>query len=107
MRGMVQLYGFNTSSKNNGLLIAKNVHKFMEYCRMINSRYDRGTNTQRMDVNAITAGVMSTPPCIPRDSDSQQECSTRSTGNIPVRRLLNFFWYTTWVSSHPVKVRKL
>ena len=89
----------------------KIVQKFIEYCRTTNSRYGRGTNAQRMAVNTISAGVMSTPPRtpprIPGDSNTQQR-STRSTGNIPVRGLLGFWVYhsgliTSWKSAESLE----
>ena len=88
MMGMIQSYGFNTKSMNIGLLIATNVSRFMEYCRTTNHRKGKGTNAQRMAVNALTAGAMSTPP--PRITGQSNTRQRRAPGNIPVRDMCGF-----------------
>jgi len=83
---MVQLYGFNTRSMNIGLLIATNVQRFIEYCITTNHQKGCGTNAQRIAVNVLTDGAMSTPP---RETTSREH-NTRHprAGNLPVRDVL-------------------
>ena len=90
MRGMVQSYGFNTSSMNIGLLIATNVQRFMQYSReATNNRWSRPTDAQRIAVNVLTAAAISTPP---REvSTSDPNVRQRTTGNVTVRPT-TFLW---------------
>jgi hypothetical protein len=89
MRGMVQSYGFNTSSMNIGLLIATNVQRFMQYSReTTNNRWSRPTDAQRIAANVLTAAAISTPLRVVATPDANVR--QRTTGNVTVRKTLEF-----------------